>query len=66
MAKKKGPKSLKVKNQLDFLACRFCATYRWKALDKGYNFASDLISIGGLQAKLWDPKVAGVVTLAIS
>jgi hypothetical protein len=48
---------LKVKNQPDFLACRWCATYRWKALDKGYNFALDLIAIKGLHAKLWAPKL---------
>jgi hypothetical protein len=46
--------------------CRLCATYRWKALDEGYNFALDLISIKGLHAKLWRPKVAGVPTLTIS
>jgi hypothetical protein len=40
--------------------------YHWKALDEGYNFALDLISIRGLHAKLWRPKVAGVPTLAIS
>jgi hypothetical protein len=38
----------------------------WKALDEGYNFASNLISIGGLHTKLWGPKVAGVPTLGIS
>jgi hypothetical protein len=31
-----------------------------------YNFASNLISIQGLHAKLWAPKVVGVPTLAIS
>ncbi len=36
---------LKVENQPDFRACKKPATYRWKALDKGYNFASDLIII---------------------
>jgi hypothetical protein len=41
-------------------------TYRWKALNEGYNFVSDLISIGDLHTKLWGPKVAGVLTLAIS
>jgi len=35
-------------------------------LDEGYNFASNLISIRGLHAKLWGPKVARVLTLAIS
>ncbi len=28
-----------VRNHLDFLANRWCATYHWKALDEGYNFA---------------------------
>jgi len=32
----------------------------WKALDEGYNFASDLIAIGGLHTKLWGSKVAGI------
>jgi len=57
---------LKVKNWPDFLAFRWGETYRWKALDEGYNFALDLISIGGLHAKLWGLKVVGVLTLAIS
>jgi hypothetical protein len=57
---------LKVGNRLDFHVCRWCATYRWKALDKGYNFALNLISIRSLHAKLWRPKVAGVPTLTIS
>jgi hypothetical protein len=37
----------------------------WKSLNEGYNFASDFISIRGLHAKLWGPKVTGVSTLAI-
>jgi len=45
---------------------RWHAIYFWKALDKGYNFDSDLISIKGLHTKLWGPKVTGVPTLAIS
>ncbi len=40
-------------------------TYCWKALDEGYNFALDLISIRGLHKKLWGPKVAGVPILGI-
>ncbi len=40
-------------------------TYRWKDLNEGYNFASDLISIGGLHTKLWAPKVTRVPTLGI-
>jgi hypothetical protein len=30
---------LKVRNQPDFLVCRWHATYHWKALNEGYNFA---------------------------
>jgi hypothetical protein len=45
---------------------RWRATCHWKALDKGYNFAIDLISIGGLHAKIWASKVTGVPTLGIS
>jgi hypothetical protein len=40
-------------------------TYRWKALNKGYNFVFDLISIKGLHAKLWAPKVAKVLVVGI-
>jgi hypothetical protein len=57
---------LKVKNRPDFLVCRWCATYRWKALDKEYNFSLDLISIRGLHTKLWGLKVVEVPTLGIS
>jgi hypothetical protein len=57
---------LKVKNRLDFLACKWRATYPWKTVDEGYNFDLDLISIGDQHTKLWTPKVAGVLTLGIS
>ncbi len=57
---------LKVENWPNFLACRWRAKYCWKTLNKGYNFSLDLISIRGLQTKLWGPKVVGVATLAIS
>jgi hypothetical protein len=57
---------LKVKNWPDFLVCRRCATYCWKALDEAYNFASNLIVIGGLHAKLWAPKVGGILAVGIS
>jgi hypothetical protein len=50
----------KVGNRPDLLSYRERATYRWKALDESYNFALDHISIGGLLAKLWGSKVAGV------
>ncbi len=46
--------------------CRWPTTYCWKALNEGYNFASDLIFIEGLLAKLWGSKVAGIPILAIS
>jgi hypothetical protein len=70
---KKGRKSiwqfdswpLKVGNHLNFLACRWCVTYRWKALNKAYNFAWDLISIRGFHTKLWALKVAGVPFVGI-
>ncbi len=57
---------LKVGNRPNFLACRWRATYRWKALNEGYNFALDLILIESLHTKLWGPKVVGVLILAIS
>jgi hypothetical protein len=40
--------------------------HRWKALDEGYNFALDLISIKGFHTKLWGIKVVKVLMLAIS
>jgi hypothetical protein len=56
---------LKVKNRLDFLPCSWHSTYRWKDLDEGYNFAIELISIGGFHAKLCAPKVARVSIVGI-
>ncbi len=38
-----------------FLSRRWRVTYHWKVLNEGYNFAIDLISIGGLKTKLWGP-----------
>jgi len=57
---------LKVKNRPDFLTCKKHATRHWRALDEGYNFASDLISIRCMYAKLWAPKVVGVLNVEIS
>jgi hypothetical protein len=57
---------LKVGNRPEILSCRRRATYRWKALDESYNFASDRTSIQGLLAKLWGFKVAGVPQGGIS
>ncbi len=58
-------RSLKVGNCPNFLAFRWHATYRWKVLDKGYNFSLDLIFIWGFHTKLWAPKVMEVPTLGI-
>jgi hypothetical protein len=46
--------------------CKKHATYRWKALDEGYNFALDLIVIRGLHTKLCASKVAKVLVVRIS
>jgi len=47
---------LKIKNRSNFLACRWHATYCWKTLKNGYNFALDITLIGGLHTKLWGPQ----------
>jgi hypothetical protein len=60
------PDQKKVGNQPDLLVYRQRATYRWKALNKSYNFALDRTSIQGLLAKLWGSKVAKVPVGAIS
>jgi hypothetical protein len=57
---------LKVRNRPDLLGYRRRVTYSWKALDEGYNFASDRIAIGGLQKKLCALKVPGVLAGGIS
>jgi hypothetical protein len=43
---------LKVGNRPDLDACKWSGTHRWKALDKSYNFASDLVPIWGLSKEL--------------
>jgi len=45
--------------------CRWHVAYHWKALDEGYNFALNFISIEGLHTKLWGLKVVRVPTLRI-
>jgi hypothetical protein len=57
---------LKVKNRPNSLSCWQPARYRWKALNEGYNFALNLIAIGGLHKKLCALKVVGVSVIAIS
>jgi hypothetical protein len=37
-----------------------CATWRWKDLDQGYNFGSDLVAIGLCSRELWPFKVSRV------
>jgi hypothetical protein len=74
MAKRRGRESnckfdsrpKKFGNRPDLLGCRQRATYRWKALDESYNFASDRTSIQGLLAKLWGSKVPRVPAGEIS
>ncbi len=71
MAKRKvdcqiDSRPLKVNNCLDFLTCRWGATYYWKALNKGYTFALNLISIRSLQTKLWSSNVTKIRTMGIS
>jgi hypothetical protein len=56
---------LKVRNRPDPGVCRWSAIDRWKALDKGYNFALDLIAIRGLYRKLCALKVAKVLAIGI-
>jgi hypothetical protein len=57
---------LKVKNRPNFLACKWRATYRWKNLDRGYNFVLNCIAIRGLHKKLCTSKVVGVLVVRIS
>jgi hypothetical protein len=57
---------LKVKNRPKFLACKWCETNHWKGLNEGYNFALDLIAIGGLHTKLCALKVTRVQVVGIS
>jgi len=42
------------------------ATRRWKALDKSYNFASNLILIGLCSREIWAPKVPRLQFGAVS
>jgi hypothetical protein len=47
---------LKVRNHPELHVCKWHATYHWKALNEGYNFDVDFISIGGLQKSYGRPK----------
>jgi hypothetical protein len=59
-------RSLKVKNRLDLLICRWRATYLWKAFNKGYSFFLKFTLIKGLHKKLWASKMVKVLILGIS
>jgi len=57
---------LKIRNRPNPGACRWNATHRWKSFEERYNFALDLIPIGGLSKELWSFKVLGVQTGTVS
>ncbi len=57
---------LKAKIHPDSLACKWRATYHWKTLNKGYNFALNLTSIKGMHIKLWASRIVGVSIFGIS
>jgi hypothetical protein len=56
---------LKVGNRPDLLVFRWRARYHWKTLNRGYNFALDLIAIKGLHMKLCALKVARIPVVGI-
>jgi hypothetical protein len=53
------------KSQQSPNAFRWRATYPWKYLSKGYNFASNFTLIKNLHKKLWPSKVLRVLILGI-
>ncbi len=57
---------LKVRNRPLPDVCWRSATWRWKALDKSYNFGLDLVSIWAQGEELWMSKAPGVQTETIS
>jgi len=57
---------LKVGNGLNFLMCKWHATYYWKVINEGLNFSSDFTSIRSLHTKLWASKVVKVPISRIS
>jgi hypothetical protein len=57
---------LKVRNRPNASMWRWSVTQCWKALDEGYNFSLDLITIRGLHRKLCALKVARVPAIGIS
>jgi hypothetical protein len=57
---------LKVGNRPKSDVNRWSATWRWKALEEGYKFGLDLVSIEGQGGKLCSPKVPRVQTGTVS
>ncbi len=57
---------LKVRNRHVLDVYRRSVTWRWKDLEESYNIAPTLISIEGLNKKLWMPKVPGVQSGTVS
>jgi hypothetical protein len=57
---------LKVGNRPKSNVNRWIAIGRWKALEEGYKFGSDLVPIGGRREKLCSSKVLRVQTGTIS
>ncbi len=57
---------LKVRNHFELRAFGWYVTYHWKVLNKNYNFALNLISIGGLHKELQAFKVPIVLISKIS
>ncbi len=56
---------LKVRNRPNFLVFKWRVTYHWKDFNEGRSFALELIAIGGLHAKLYVPKITGVLVMRI-
>jgi hypothetical protein len=56
----------KVRNRSDPGVGRGSARHRWKALEKNYKFALDLIPIWGLSRELWALKIPRAQTETVS
>jgi len=54
-------RALKIRNCPELCAWKRHATYHWTAFNKGYNFALNLTSKGGLHKKLWTSKVTKIL-----
>jgi hypothetical protein len=52
---------LKVGNCIELHACKWCATYHWKALEEGYKSALNFTWIEGFHKKLWASKMVRVL-----